>query len=154
MIVKTNTGAWSAPCFVTLNRLSIGAVVGVETTHMLMAGFTRQGVEELAGGKKHQTFGSDITFQFWPFSSTESGPDDYASLDVNSDWVIAAVGKGLLFDFSLSGSSLSVDNAKNKEVYGEEDPAGIIYGTKVSHSQSEMVPLYHKITEIAKRALY
>lgn len=153
MISHTHTGAWSAPCFITLNRIEIGAVAGVETAHLLMASFTRQGVAELAAGEKHQTFGSDVTFQLWPFSSTDSGPDDYASLDVASDWVTAAAGQGFLFDFSLAGSSLSVDNAKNKNVYGEigEDPANILYG-KVPHPV-EMTPLYHKIKEIAARAL-
>jgi lipid-binding SYLF domain-containing protein len=36
MITHTQTGAWSAPCFVTLNRVEIGAVLGLETVSMLM----------------------------------------------------------------------------------------------------------------------
>jgi len=150
MITHTQTGAWSAPCFVTLNRIEIGAVVGVETAHILMAGITRHGVAELASGEKHQTFGSDVTFQLWPFSGS-SGPDDYASLDVASDWVTAAAGQGFLFDFSLAGSSLSVDNTKNKNVYGDigEDPANVLHG-KIPHPV-EMAPLYHKIKAIAAK---
>jgi lipid-binding SYLF domain-containing protein len=154
MIALTPTGAWSAPCFVTLKRFQIGAVAGMETAHMLMASLTRVGVEELAAGGSHFTLGTDITFQVWPFSTSGSGPDVYASLDVGSDWVIAAVGQGLLFDFSLSGSSLSVDVEKNKKVYGDDmggNTADILHG-RVPNS-AIMVPLYRKIKEISSRAL-
>lgn len=155
LIALTQKSTWSAPCFVTLNRIEIGAVAGIQTAHMLMASVTRNGLMELASGGKHQTFGSDISFQFWPFSTSKSGPDDYASLDVTSDWIIAQVAQGVLFDFSLSGSSLAVDHAKNKRVYGDamgHDPGNIILREKVPRPP-EMVPLYRKISEISSRAL-
>jgi len=150
MIYRTDTGAWSAPCFITLNRIEIGAVAGYETAHVLMAGFTRNGVAELASGEGHQTLGTDVTFQLWPFGGS-SGPDDYASLDVSSDWVTAAAGQGFLFDFALAGGKLSVDKEKNKEVYGDigEDSSNVIYG-KVPRPE-ELSPLYHKVKEVSAR---
>jgi len=150
MIARTQTGAWSAPCFVNMCRIELGAIAGYETAHVLMAGFTRHGVAELASGDGHHTFGSEVTFQLWPFISG-SGPDDYASLDIASDWVTAAAGQGFLFDFALAGGKLSVDKEKNKEVYGDigEDPANVIYG-KIPHP-APMAPLYHKVKEVAAR---
>ena len=153
MIARSDHSKWSAPCFVSLNRFEIGAIAGIETADILMASITRQGVTELASEGTHKTFGTDLSFQFWPFANGSSGPDDYASLDVNSDWVYCSISRGLLFDFSLSGSSLSIDEAKNKEAYGDlgVDQANIISG-KVPRPQ-DMAPLYHKINEIASRAL-
>jgi lipid-binding SYLF domain-containing protein len=152
-IARTTTGRWSPPCFITLNRVEIGAVLGVETSSTIMAAVTRRGVEELAAGK-HQVFGTDVSVQLWPFSKDGSGADDEISLDVSSDWLTASVGRGILFNFSLAGGSLSVDVAKNKRAYGEAGvtAADILHG-KVAH-QVDMERLYSTINKVAQKALY
>ena len=85
-----------------------------------------------------------------------SGPDDAIMLDMSSDWLTASVGKGLLFDFSLTGGSLSVDTEKNVAVYGDvlgSCAADILhmYG-RVPHS-AQMELLYRKLNELTNDAL-
>ena len=152
-LARTSTGRWSPPCFVTLNRVEVGGIFGAQRASTVMAAITRRGVEELAAGK-HQTFGTDVSIQLWPFSNEGSGPDDSISLDMSSDWLTASVGRGLLIDFSLAGGSLSVDAAKNKKAYGAEgeSAADILHG-KVPHQQG-MERLYSTINKIAAQAKY
>ena len=113
----------------------------------LMAAMTKSAVEELAAGR-HQTFGSDVTLQIWPIAG---GADDQISLGA-SDWISASVSKGVLFEFSLVGGALKVDQDKNTKVYGAGVTVADILGGTVAKPQ-EMVPLYQKIAEVASKAL-
>lgn len=61
-LARLPRGSWSAPCFVTITREEVGAVLGLEHESTLMVSVTRVGVEELAAGRYH-TFGTDVSVQ-------------------------------------------------------------------------------------------
>lgn len=148
--IARNEGYWSAPCFLNLTRWELGAVLGVEKSSTLMAAITHHGIDELAEGG-HNLFGSNVTVQAWPLTSA-SGPNDVISLDaLTSDWISASVGKGVLFDFSLTGGKLAVNGERNNKAYGAGVKAKDILHGKVGH-KVEMEPLYHRINEIAAKA--
>jgi len=149
-IAKTPQGFWSAPCFVSMTQAELGAILGLEKSATLMAAMTRRGLQQLHEGKLN-LFGTEITIEAWPF--TTGGPnDDISAGGLNSDWVTASVRTGALFEFSLAGGSLTVDESKNHKVYGEGVTNEDIFNGKIEVPQ-EMRPLYSKVNEIARRAL-
>jgi len=147
-VAKLSSGGWSAPCFVTMKKIGIGALFGVEKSRTLMSSMTRMGIQQLVDNK-YTEFGSDITVQLWPTGS--HGPNDEVSICA-SDWVSASSSTGVIFDFSLSGGSMKIDDEKNHDLYGPEVSGSDILTGKMEKPQ-EMIPLYHKITEISKKAL-
>jgi len=112
-----------------------------------MSGLTKSSVQAIIDNE-YTSFGTDVTVQLWPASS---GVDDQVSVNY-SDFVSASCSTGILFDFSLSGGSLKVDDAKNAEVYGEGVTASQLLNGQVEKPK-EMIPLYQKITSISRDAL-
>jgi lipid-binding SYLF domain-containing protein len=111
-----------------------------------MSALTRSAVQTLIDNE-YTEFGTDVTVQLWP--GAEHGPNDQVSIS-SSDWVTASCSTGIIFDFSLSGGSIKVDDEKNHEVYGSEATGDDILHGKVDRP-GEMVPLYQKLTEISKK---
>lgn len=92
-----------------------------------MSALTRVGMQKLIDND-YTEFGSDVTVQLWP--GADHGPNDQINI-MNSDWVTASCSTGIIFDFSLSGGSMKIDDDKNKLVYGHEVSGGDILNGKV-----------------------
>lgn len=146
-IAKSSSGSWTSPCFVRLRKFELGAFFGYQSSKTLMSGLTKSSVQAIIDNE-YTSFGTDVTVQLWPASS---GVDDQVSVNY-SDFVSASCSTGILFDFSLSGGSLKVDDAKNAEVYGEGVTASQLLNGQVEKPK-EMIPLYQKITSISRDAL-
>mmetsp|Transcript_5989 Transcript_5989/g.11683 ORF Transcript_5989/g.11683 Transcript_5989/m.11683 type:complete len:216 (-) Transcript_5989:665-1312(-) len=147
-IAKSSSGSWTAPCFVTLKKLELGAFFGYEKSRTLMSALTKSSIQKLIDNE-YTEFGSDVTVQLWPLA--DHGPNDQISVSP-SDWVTASCSTGIIFDFSLSGGGMRIDDEKNHAVYGEGVSAADLLGGSVDKPK-EMIPLYQKITAISKMAL-
>ena len=144
-ISRTMRGQWSAPCFVTLTRLEVGALAGFEQVASLMAAITRRGLELLASGTR-QSFGTDVTVRPWPIPLQQNAID---ALNVDSDWIVANVQrKGVFIEFGLTAGFMSADESLNRKVYGKDINAeDILHG--IVPRPPEMESLYRRIDEIA-----
>lgn len=112
-----------------------------------MSGLTRSSIQAIIDNE-YTEFGTDVTVQLWPSSP---GVDDQVAVN-SSDFVSASCSTGILFDFSLSGGSLKVDDQKNALVYGEGVTASQLLNGEIEKVK-QMIPLYQKITSISKDAL-
>ena len=110
-----------------------------------MAALTRRGIELLASGTR-QSFGTDVTVRPWPVPFVH----DMDTLNVDSDWVVASVGKGVYVEFGITTGSMSVDEGLNHKVYGRNTTAEDILHGKVARPP-EMDTLYRRIDETAYR---
>ncbi len=140
-------GSWSAPCHVTLRKFELGAIIGFSSSYTIISGISKRAIQEIIDDN-YTEFGTDVTVQLWP---KEAGVDDEVSVN-SSDFVSASCSNGVLFDFSLSGGALRIDTKKNAEVYGQDVTASQLLNG-VTPKPKEMVPLYQKISAIAKAAL-
>ena len=147
-IAKSSSGSWTAPCFVTLKKLELGAFFGYEQSRTLMSALTKSSIQNLIDNE-YTEFGSDVTVQLWPLA--DHGPNDQVSVS-QSDWVTASCSTGIIFDFSLSGGGMRIDDAKNHAIYGDGVSASDLLGGAVDKPK-DMIPLYQKITAISKLAL-
>lgn len=140
-------GSWSAPCYVSLRKFELGAIIGFSSSYTIISGISKRAIQEVIEDN-YTEFGTDVTVQLWP---KEAGVDDEVSVN-SSDFVSASCSNGVLFDFSLSGGALRIDTKKNAKVYGEDVTASSLLNG-VTPKPKEMVPLYQKINAIAKSAL-
>lgn len=140
-------GSWSAPCYVSLRKIELGAILGFSSSYTVISGISKRAIQEIIDDN-YTEFGTDVTVQLWP---KEAGVDDTVSVN-SSDFVSASCSNGVLFDFSLSGGALRIDTKKNALVYGEDATASSILNG-VTPKPKEMVPLYQKIGGIARSAL-
>ena len=147
-IARTSAGSWSAPCFVSLRKFEIGAFFGFQSSKTLMSALTKSAIQRLIDNE-YTEFGSDVTVQLWPTGA--NGPDDQVAVN-SSDWVTATCSTGVVFDFSLSGGSIKINEAKNTEVYGEGVTASQLLNGQVDKPKA-MIPLYQKVSAISKDAL-
>ena len=141
-------GSWSAPCYVTMRKVELGAIIGYSSSYTIISGISKRAIQEIIDDN-YTEFGTDVTVQLWP---KEAGVDDAVSVN-SSDFVSASCSNGVLFDFSLSGGSLRIDTKKNAQVYGESGSSASEILNGVTPKPKDMVPLYQKISTISRAAL-
>ena len=65
-------GSWSAPCYVSLRKFELGAILGFSSSYTIISGLSRRAVQEIIDDN-YTEFGTDVTIQLWP---KEAGIDD------------------------------------------------------------------------------
>ncbi|PRW44259.1 UPF0420 [Chlorella sorokiniana] len=124
---------WSAPIFVKVDTFALSM------TSLLL--------EQLAAGRTHSLTGVDQSLVALG-SEVQDKSDVVAASTGASDLVAVSHSSGVMFDFSLTGGSLSVDQSKMATVYGEaaRQVAQVIKGTV--EGPAELAPLYDKLSEL------
>jgi len=116
LIVRTPTGAWSNPAFVTLTGGSIGAQFGAEAADVVLVLANERSVKNIQDGKF--TLGGDATAVAGP-----AGRRTTAAVTAKSEVYIYAHGRGLFAGAAFEGARLDVDQNGSAAFYAADSRA-------------------------------
>ena len=117
-----DTGAWSAPAFLTLTGGSFGLQIGGQSVDLVLVVMNRRGLERLVANQ----------FKIGGGASAVVGPvgrDAEASTDLQLQAEILSYSRtrGVFAGVTLQGSTLRADRDANERFYGERlDSKGIV----------------------------
>ncbi|GAB4814474.1 hypothetical protein N2152v2_001520 [Parachlorella kessleri] len=138
---------WSAPLFLSLSVAELGILMGVERAETFMVAMTDKTVRRLMHGS-HTLLGMDQSMvAFAP--QIENKSDVIATSNLDADIVSITHASGFMVDFSLAGGSVSVDNSKNRKLYGSETTSEAILGGTVL-PPPELEALYMKLNTMVE----
>lgn len=156
-ISPDSNAPWSPPCFLTVNTIEFGAIVGVEHVYAMVGLMTEQALEAvtLLKNGKVSVLGADCSICMEPdkplhlhikgerkaqesASSVEKVKEDvtnkpsHAEAYFSQDIYCCVVSQsGVMVDIGISGTMFQVDKAKNAQLYGAEVEAANILGGDV-----------------------
>ena len=105
--------AWSAPVFMTLEKGSIGAQIGAESTDVVLLVMNERGMERLL--QDHLTLGVDASIAAGPVGRSGSAATD---AELTAEMLSYSRARGLFAGVDLSGGVLRSDTAADRQVYG------------------------------------
>lgn len=112
--VRTKSGKWSNPCFITLSGGSIGFQVGVSSTDIVLVFKNRQSVDSIAQGKF--TLGVDGSVAAGPVGRSASAGTD---IKFKSEILSYSRSRGVFAGVSAKGAVLQIDNEANQDFYDD-----------------------------------
>jgi lipid-binding SYLF domain-containing protein len=122
-----NSGQWSAPMFLRLEKGSWGFQAGAESIDLVLVFMNRGGVDKLLSNKV--SLGVDASAAAGPI-----GRNATASTDAQMKAQILSYSRaqGVFAGVNLSGGVLRPDTDANKDVYGASvSPRDILFGSSV-----------------------
>lgn len=145
-----NKSCWSAPLFVKVRAAQIGVGIGYAKEYNWILAISNKILNELRSGG-HTILGVDSTMTFGK-NSCDHKSDLIDLSHGQHDLVNVSISNGLMLDFSFSGGSLFVDDARIKNVYGHVTADAILEGT--FPPPAELSRLYKKLNEMARGGLH
>jgi lipid-binding SYLF domain-containing protein len=114
LLVRTPSGAWSNPSFVTLTGGSLGFQIGAQSTDVILVFKTQRSVDGIVRGKF--TLGADAAVAAGPVGRRgEAATDAQLKAEIYS----YSRSRGLFAGVSLEGSAIQIDYEDNQKLYGE-----------------------------------
>jgi lipid-binding SYLF domain-containing protein len=132
--VKRSDGSWSYPFFVKMGDGSLGFQLGFELADTILVFTTQNSVKGLLGDKF--TIGVGATASIGPLSADV---DKSTEVDMSSEIFTYSQKSGIFAGASFNGTMLSLDEEKNRALYGssintqkilKEDDLSNVYGVK------------------------
>jgi lipid-binding SYLF domain-containing protein len=142
-MVKNENGTWSNPVFLTLTGGSLGFQAGIQSVDLVLVFLNKTSLLEI--GKSSFTLGGDISVAAGPVGRTSSAGVDYK---LESEVYSYSRSKGLFAGFSISGSSLDIDQKANDSFYGETDNAATLFANKKASTVPAVKTLKQTITNL------
>jgi lipid-binding SYLF domain-containing protein len=118
LAVRTTTGDWANPAFVTLTGGNLGLQFGAEAEDVVLVFANDRSVKNIASGKF--TLGGDATAIAGPM-----GKRTTAAVTGKSEVYIYARSRGLYAGASFEGARLDVDEEGNATFYGGDERAAL-----------------------------
>ena len=111
---RGQTGAWSAPAFLTLTGGSVGLQIGAQATDLVLVIMNRRGLENLV--RNQFKVGADAGVAAGPV-----GRDAQASTDIQMRAQILSYSRarGLFAGVTINGSTIRQDKDANQRFYGK-----------------------------------
>ena len=145
--VKAPDGTWSNPAFVTLTGGSIGFQAGVQSSDVVLVFTSQRGLDSIVNGKI--TLGADASIAAGPIGrSTGMATDGRLKAEIWS-WSRA---RGLFAGVALDGAVLSIDDAANQAVYGQDTTPRMIFEGRAAQRPSNAVVSFRDQLEEASAA--
>lgn len=112
LTTRTDTGAWTAPTFITITGGSIGWQAGLQSTDVILVFKTKKSIQGLLNGKF--TIGADASAAAGPV-----GRDASVSTDARLQAEIYSYSRsrGLFAGVALDGSVIQIDQAATSRFY-------------------------------------
>ncbi len=133
--VKTKSGKWSNPSFITLTGGSLGWQIGAQSTDIILVFKTRRSIDGLIGGKF--TLGADAAVAAGPVGRmAEAATDVMLKAEIYS----YSRSRGLFAGISLEGSALQIDYESNARYYKRSD----IFAADIFSKENLNAPLSAK----------
>jgi lipid-binding SYLF domain-containing protein len=127
VLVRKETGDWSAPVLVQLVGGSVGWQVGAQSTDVVLVFKSKESIDGLLAGKV--TLGGDATVAAGPVGRhVEAATDPKLDAEVFS----YSRSRGLFAGVSLQGTVLQIDAEANEVVYGRPVTPRELRAEKVS----------------------
>jgi lipid-binding SYLF domain-containing protein len=142
-MVKNANGTWSNPVFLTMTGGSLGFQAGIQSVDLVLVFLNKNSLLNI--GKSSFTLGGDISVAAGPVGRTSSAGVDYK---LESEVYSYSRSKGLFAGFSVSGSSLDIDQKANDSFYGEEEDAAALFANKKASTVPAVKTLKQTITNL------
>ena len=113
LLIRDQSGAWSAPQFVTLTGGSVGWQIGMQSTDVILVFKTRNSVNGLSKGKF--TIGLDASVAAGPVGREAAAATD---VSLKAEIYSYSRSRGLFAGVALDGSALQIDTLANQMYYG------------------------------------
>jgi lipid-binding SYLF domain-containing protein len=112
--VRSESGTWSAPAFLTLTGGSVGLQIGAQATDLVLVIMNRRGLENLV--RNQFKVGADAGVAAGPV-----GRDAQASTDIQMRAQILSYSRarGLFAGVTINGSTIRQDKDANQRFYGK-----------------------------------
>ncbi len=146
--VKNPDGTWSNPSFVKLTGGSIGFQAGVQSADIVLVFRSDRGLDSIVNGKV--TLGADAGVAAGPVGRNASTATDGQLKAEIWSWSRA---RGLFAGIALDGAVLSIDDAANEAVYGNDTtPRMIFEGRAHGQPSSAVVDFRDRLEEASSIA--
>jgi lipid-binding SYLF domain-containing protein len=112
--VRSESGTWSAPAFLTLTGGSVGLQIGAQATDLVLVIMNRRGLENLV--RNQFKVGADASVAAGPV-----GRDAQASTDIQMRAQILSYSRarGVFAGVTINGSTIRQDKDANQRFYGK-----------------------------------
>lgn len=134
MSVKTPDGTWSNPVFVKVTGGSVGLQAGVQSSDIVLVFRNDRSLESIVNGKV--TLGADAGVAAGPVGRNASAATDGQLKAEIWSWSRA---RGLFAGVALDGAVLSIDDAANEAVYGQDTTPRMIFEGRAKQPPSSAV---------------
>src|SRR5688572_8599157 len=146
--VKNPDGTWSNPSYVKLTGGSIGFQAGVQSADIVLVFRSDRGLDSIVNGKV--TLGADAGVAAGPVGRNASTATDGQLKAEIWSWSRA---RGLFAGIALDGAVLSIDDAANEAVYGNDTtPRMIFEGRAHGQPSSAVVDFRDRLEEASSIA--
>lgn len=145
--VKRADGTWSSPSFVKLTGGSIGFQAGVQSSDIVLVFRSDRGLESIVNGKF--TLGADAAIAAGPIGRNASAATDGELKAEIWSW---SRSRGLFAGVALDGAVLSIDDAANEAVYGQDTTPRMIFEDRFNQRPSSAVVRFRDALEEATAA--
>jgi lipid-binding SYLF domain-containing protein len=132
--VRTADGGWSNPSFVKLTGGSVGLQVGVQSADVVLVFRSERGLDSIVNGKF--TLGADAGVAAGPMGRQAAALTDGQMKAEIWSWSRA---RGLFAGVALDGAVLSIDDAANEAVYGQDTTPRMIFEDRAPQSPSAAI---------------
>ena len=132
--VKRADGTWSNPSFVTLTGGSVGFQAGVQSADVVLVFRSERGLDSIVNGKF--TLGADAGVAAGPVGRNATAATDGQLKAEIWSWSRA---RGLFAGVALDGAVLSIDDAANESVYGQDTTPRMIFEDRYAQRPSDAV---------------
>jgi lipid-binding SYLF domain-containing protein len=147
--VRRADGTWSNPSFVTLTGGSIGFQAGVQSADIVLVFRSQRGVDSIVNGKF--TLGADAGVAAGPVGRNASAATDGEMKAEIWSWSRA---RGLFAGVAIDGAVLSIDDAANESVYGQDTTPRMIFEDRYAQRPSDAVVAFRDSLEEATAAAH
>lgn len=110
--VRTKSGKWSNPTFITLTGASIGFQIGASSTDLILVFKSRESIDRITSGKI--TLGADVSIAAGPVGRTAEASTD---IRFQAEAYSYSRTRGLFAGVSAEGASLQIDDTSNADFY-------------------------------------
>jgi lipid-binding SYLF domain-containing protein len=132
--VRTADGGWSNPSFVKLTGGSVGLQVGVQSADVVLVFRSERGLDSIVNGKF--TLGADAGVAAGPMGRQAAALTDGQMKAEIWSWSRA---RGLFAGVALDGAVLSIDDAANEAVYGQDTTPRMIFEDRTPQAPSAAI---------------
>lgn len=135
--MRTADGDWSNPVFVKLTGGSIGLQVGVQSSDVVLVFRSQRGLDSIVNGKF--TLGADAGVAAGPVGRQAAALTDGQMKAEIWSWSRA---RGLFAGVALDGAVLSIDDAADEAVYGQDTTPRMIFEDRAAQAPSAAVAAF------------
>jgi lipid-binding SYLF domain-containing protein len=145
IMVRTENGTWSDPCFITLAGGSFGWQIGGQSTDFVLVFRTKRSIEGVESGKL--TLGADASVTAGPVGRNAEASTD---VQLKAEIYSYAKSRGLFAGVSIEGTSLSIDDNANAAFYDSKDVnAKTIFAGKMPKEPASAAKLHKALTDLS-----